>query len=104
MANGFDGLSTAEIWVVTVNSDGSYTFVSETGSKLALAESYSSLNDTGVNDKWTIVAKDGAEGIVYLKNIGRDCYLEWYASKDNWSTYNPGTLTAEYELIIYKIG
>ncbi len=101
---GFDGLSAAEIWVVTVNEDGSYTFVSESGSKLALAESYSSLNDTGVYDKWEIIAKEGTDGIFYLKNIGRGNYLEWYASKNNWSSYATSSLSDLFELRFYKVG
>ncbi len=100
---GFSAITAAETWVVTVNPDGSYSFVSESGSKLALASSYSSLNDTGTNDKWTVTAKDGAEGIYYIKNVGRDNYLEWYASMNNWSTYSTSSLSDLFELSFYII-
>jgi hypothetical protein len=35
-----------------------------------------------------------------MKNTGRNTYLEWYSSKDNWSTYTAGN-TNEYELSFY---
>lgn len=84
-ADDFANATDDEIWVVTVNDDGSYSFTALNGDKLALAESYSSLNATGVNDKW--VLEDKGNGVYYLKNTGRNLYLEWYASKNNWSCY-----------------
>jgi hypothetical protein len=102
---GFGAITNAEIWVVTVNEDGTYTFTNEAnGVKLALGADYSSLNDYGVNDKWEMIAKEGAEDIFYLKNVGRGNYLEWYASKNNWSTYTPKTLDDLFELSFYKVG
>ncbi len=85
-ATDFGNVTDDEKWVVTVNEDGSYSFTALNGDKLALAESYSSLNATGVHDKWTLV--DKGNGVYNLKNAGRGNYLEWYASKGNWSTYN----------------
>ena len=35
-----------------------------------------------------------------MKNIGRNYYLEWYSSKNNWSTYSAGN-TSEYYLSFY---
>ena len=84
-ADDFANATDDEIWVVTVNDDGSYSFTALNGDKLALAESYSSLNATGVNDKWTL--EDKGNGVYYLKNTGRNLYLEWYADKGNWSCY-----------------
>ena len=105
VANGFDGITAMEIWIVTINEDGTITLVNEgNGAKLALAEEFSSLNDTGVNDKWEMIAKEGAEGIFYLKNVGRGNYLEWYASKNNWSSYNTSNLDDLFELSFYKVG
>ena len=103
-ATNFANVTDDEIFVVTVNSDGSYTFTSKTGVVIALADQYSSLNAEGTNKSWTLEAKDGATGIYYLKNTGRDgYYLEWYASKDNWSTHN-GTLSDLFEISFYAIG
>ena len=98
ISNGFDAVTAAETWYVTVNADGTYTFVSESGSKLAMAADYASLNDTGVNDDWYIIEKNGAEGIYYIKNAVRGNYLEWYAEKGNWSTYGTSTLSDLFEL------
>ncbi len=105
VAGGFDGITAMEIWVVTVNEDGTYTFTNEgNGVKLALGQEFASLNDYGVNDKWELTAKEGAEGIYYLQNVVRGNYLEWYADKNNWSTYNPKTLSDLFELAFYKVG
>ena len=103
ISGGFDGITDAETWTVTVDADGYYTFVSGTGSKLALAADYSSLNDTGDNDTWTVTAKDGSEGIYYIKNVGRGNYLEWFASKNNWSTYDTTSLSDLFEMSFYII-
>ena len=43
-------------------------------------------------------SKDDGTFLVY--NTGRKTYLEWYASKSNWSTYTAGN-TAEYYLSFY---
>ena len=84
-ADNFTNVTNAEIFVVTVNGDGTYTFTSLTGDVIALADSYSSLNADGANKTWTLEAK--GDGIFYVKNVGRGNYLEWYDSKNNWSTY-----------------
>ena len=102
VSSNFNSITDEEIFVVKKNSDGSVTLTSVSGKKVALADSYSSLNEEGANDKWTI--SDAGDGQSYLKNVGRDIYLEWYASKNNWSAYNPGEdkLNADYVLAFYK--
>ena len=97
--NDFSNVTDAEIFVVTANADGSYTFTSVTGKVIALAASYSSLNDTGIHKSWTLTEK--SEGIFYLKNTGRGSYLEWYASKNNWSTYTTSSLSDLFEISFY---
>lgn len=96
---GFDGLTDAEIWEVTVNDDGTYTFTSLTGSVLALADQYSSLNAEGANKYWTLEEKSA--GLYYVKNTGRGNYLEWYDSKGNWSTYATSSLSNLFEISFY---
>ncbi|MBR4419401.1 MAG: RICIN domain-containing protein, partial [Clostridia bacterium] len=97
-ADNFDNVTDNEIFVVTVNADGTYSFTSLSGKVLALAASYSSLNDTGVNKSWSLV--DKGNGVYYLKNTGRNTYLEWYASMNNWSTY--GTASSDlFEISFY---
>ena len=100
---GFDAITDAELFVVTVNADGSYTFTSKTGVVIALADSYSSLSNDGVNKSWTLVAKDGATGIFYVKNTVRGNYLEWYAEKNNWSTYGTSSLSDLFEISFYLV-
>ena len=98
--DNFANVTDAEIFVVTVNEDGSYTFASLTGDVIALAASYSSLNKDGEHKSWTLT--DRGDGTFLMKNIGRNTYLEWYSSKDNWSTYTAGN-TNEYYLSFYAI-
>lgn len=100
-ATDFSKVTDAEIFVVTVNSNGSYTFTSLTGDVIALADSYASLNKDGVNKSWTLEAK--SEGVFLVKNVGRGNYLEWYSSKNNWSTFTAGD-TDEYEISFYVKG
>ena len=101
-ATNFANVTDAEIWVVTVNEDGSYTFTSlSTGKPIAMADSYSSFNEDGANKSWTLVAKDGATGIFYLKNTVRGNYIEWYNDKGNWSSYATDNLSDLFELSFY---
>ncbi len=97
-ADNFANVTDAEIFAVTVNADGSYTFTSLTGDVIALAGSYSSLNVDGEHKSWTIKAKGDGTFLIY--NTGRKTYLEWYSSKNNWSTYTAGN-TTEYYLSFY---
>ena len=96
----FGNVTNDEIFVVTKNSDNTYSFTSKSGKKLAMAADYASLNDTGANDKWELSAKSGATGIFYLKNTVRGNYLEWYSSKDNWSTYTKNS-DNQFEISFY---
>lgn len=100
-ADNFANVTDDEIFVVTVNEDGTYGLVSVSGKVLAQG-TYSSLDEAGANTAWAIEAKDGADGIFYLKNTGTGKYLEWYASMNNWSTYN-GTLSDLFELHFYVV-
>ena len=98
----YSNVTDAEIFVVTKNADGTYTFTSKTGVVIALADSYASLNNTGVNKSWELIEK--ADGLFYLKNSVRGNYLEWYASKNNWSTYTTSSLSDLFELSFYAKG
>ena len=85
-ADDFANVTDAEIWVVTKNDDGTYSFTSLTGEKLGLADSFTSLNSAGPNFNWTLVAQD--ETTFTVKNEVRNLYIEWYDSYSNWSTYS----------------
>lgn len=83
--NTVTGYGTAEIWTVVANSDGTFSF-KQGAQKLGMQDSYASMSLGAVNDKWTVVAVDGGYNIT---NVERGNTIEWYADKDNWSTYNP---------------
>ena len=103
-ADNFANVTDAEIWVVTVNDDGSYSFTSLTGEKLGMAADYSSFNSEGPNFGWALEAKEGANGIFYIKNTVRGNYIEWYADKGNWSSYATSSLSDLFELAFYVKG
>ena len=103
-AEDFTNVTDAETFTVTANADGTYTFTSLTGKVIALADQYSSLNDTGVNKSWALEERN--DGLYYLKNTGRNMYLEWYNDKNNWSafgTINSGS-EALFEMSFYAKG
>ena len=98
-ATDFSNVTDQEIFVVAVNSDGTYTFTSLTGKVIAVSASFSSLDETSTHKSWTLIEK--TEGIFYLKNATRGNYLEWYDSKGNWSTYATSSLSDLFELSFY---
>ncbi len=78
------GYGNSEIWTVTNNEDGTVTISCGAG-KLAMDTSYSSMPLNAVNDTWNLEA--AGNGLYYVKNVGRECYIEWYDSKSYWSGY-----------------
>lgn len=80
------GFSATEVWTVGVNADGTYTFSTADGKKLSMGGSYTSMPLDGVNPNWEI-SEAKTEGCFYIKNTVRGAYIEWYASKGNWSSY-----------------
>ncbi|MCC8129236.1 MAG: hypothetical protein LIO51_04790, partial [Clostridiales bacterium] len=78
------GYSSTEVWTVTVGEDGTIT-IAYGDQNLGMAASYSSMTLGAVNDQWTL--EDAGDGLYYVKNTGRDCYIEWYASNEYWSGY-----------------
>ena len=80
------GYTKADIWTVGVNADGSYTFSTADGKKLSMGASYGSTPLDDVNTAWQL-EKAKTDGCYYIKNAVRGNYLEWYADKDNWSSY-----------------
>ena len=93
----YANITDAELFVVTVNEDGSYTFTAKDGTVIALADSNSSLNADGANASWELIATETA-GVFNVMNTVRGNYLEWYASKNNWSTYKTSTLDDQFQI------
>lgn len=81
------GFTTADVWTVSVNEDGSYTFSTADGKKLSMGASYASTPLDDVNTAWTVEPAATAD-CYYIKNTVRGNYLEWYADKSNWSSYD----------------
>jgi hypothetical protein len=57
-----------------------------------------------VNDDWQVISLGGS--LYNIKNTGRGNFMEWYSSKDNWSTYNSSSAATDdqFQLSFYVIG
>ena len=97
------GYTAADIWTVGVNADGSYTFATAEGKKLSMGASYSSMPLDDVNTAWTLETA-ATEGCFYIKNAARGSYVEWYADKNNWSSYykisNEALFAQQFYLVV----
>ena len=80
------GVTTNDVWTVGVDSDGNYTFSTADGQKLSMGKDFSSMPLDDVNTGWTVTAA-ATDGCYYIKNAVRGNYIEWYADKNNWSSY-----------------
>ena len=91
VSNGvMSGYGDTEVWTVVDNGDGTFSF-EQGGQKLAMAAEYSSMKLGEVNDKWTITSV--GTDVYNITNSARGNSIEWYNSKNNWSTYNKNTTT-----------
>ena len=87
LTNGtLTGYTDADIWTVGVNEDGTYTFSTSDGKKLSMDTGYTSTPLDKVNDAWNVTPA-ATENCFYIQNAVRGNYLEWYADKNNWSSY-----------------
>ena len=97
------GFYDTEVWVVGVNSDGTYTFATVNGAKkLSMGASYSSTPLDDINTAWEVTSAK-TEGYYYIKNTARGNYLEWYADKNDWSSYSNNSNEALFAQCFYKI-
>ena len=104
LADGkLSGYTAADIWTVGLNDDGSYTFSTADGKKLSMGASYSSMPLDDVNTAWT-VEPAATENCFYIKNVARNVYVEWYADKNNWSSYynnsNEALFAQQFYLVV----
>ena len=101
LTNGkLSGYTKADIWTVGVNADGSYTFSTADGKKLSMDEKYSSTPLDKTHTGWSILPA-ATENCVYIQNVGRSSYLEWYAEKNNWSAF--GTIGSNEALFAQQL-
>ena len=97
------GYSDTEIWTVVANSDGTFSF-EQGGQKIALGTQYSSMKLGEVNDKWEVISL--GNGLFNIKNAARGNIIEWYASKNNWSTYTSDSAATDplFQMSFYVVG
>ncbi len=88
----------ALVWTVG-EKNGGYTF-SYGGQNIGMGAEYSSTNLGDTHDVWKLEAAN-TEGASYLKNVGRNLYLEWYESNDCWSAYKDKSNEALFALNFY---
>ena len=81
------GVTTNDVWTVGVDAEGNYTFATADGKKLSMGGSFASMPLDDVNTGWTVTAA-ATDGCYYIKNAVRGNYIEWYADKNNWSSYD----------------
>mgnify|MGYP000786320838 CR=1 FL=1 len=105
LTNGkLSGYTKADIWTVGVNADGSYTFSTADGKKLSMDEKYSSTPLDKTHTGWSILPA-ATENCVYIQNVGRSSYLEWYAEKNNWNAFGTiGSNEALFAQQLYLVG
>ncbi len=94
------GYGSTELWTLGINEDGTYTFSTSEGKKLAMGASFSSMPLDEVNRTWTISAA-ATKDCVYIKNVARGNYIEWFDSKGNWSSY--GSIGSNEDLFAQQI-
>ncbi len=83
--NQVTGFTKAEVWTVIDNGDGTWSF-SYNGQKIGMGDDFASMPLGEKNDKWEVIQLE--DGTYNIKNTVRGNYMEWYADKNNWSTYN----------------
>ena len=94
------GYTDAELWTVNRTESGTYTFSTADGKKLSMDEKYSSTPLDKANVDWALSAAATAD-CFYIKNVGRGSYLEWFAEKNNWSSY--GTIGSNEALFAQQL-
>ena len=97
------GYTDADVWTVGVNEDGTYTFSTADGKKLAMGDSFSSMPLDEKNPNWA-VTEAATKGCYYIQNTARKNYIEWFADKGTWSSYGTiGSNEALFAQAFYKV-
>ena len=97
------GWTDADVWTVGVNADGTYTFSTSEGKKLSMDTQFSSTPLDKVNTAWNVLPA-ATDGCYYIQNTGRSSYLEWFAEKNNWSSYGSiGNNEALFAQAFYRV-
>ena len=98
-----ESFTDADKWTVGINDDGTYTFSTVDGKKLAMNAKNSSMPLDGDNPNWKITPA-ATKDCFYIQNTVRNNYIEWYADKGNWSSYyNIGNNEALFAQQLYLV-
>lgn len=98
-----EGFTAADKWTLGVNADGTYTFSTADGKKLAMGAKFTSTPLDEVNQSWKITPA-ATKDCFYIQNTVRNNYIEWYADKGNWSSYyNIGNNEALFAQQLYLV-
>ena len=89
------GYADTEVWTVTANDDGTYSFVNGENT-LSMNDQYSSLQYNADHDTWNVV--ELGDGLYGVKNATRtgsygDYFLQW-SSYGTWGTYGSNDTAA----------
>ncbi len=95
------GYTDENVWTVTANEDGTYSFTSMDGQKLAVVNrTHLGFAEEATN--WTLQLIEGKSDEFFVGS-GQGTFLEWYADKNYWSAYyNPSE--AMYAIRFYLVG
>ena len=104
LTNGkLEGFTAADKWTLGINDDGTYTFATADGKKLAMGAKFTSTPLDEVNQSWKITPA-ATKDCFYIQNTVRNNYIEWYADKGNWSSYyNIGNNEALFAQQLYLV-
>ncbi len=86
------------VWTVG-EKDGAYTFAQD-GRTIGMADTYTSLNFDMPHDTW-LIENAHTEGASFVRNIGRDSYLEWYETYSHWCAYHDNSDEALFAMNFY---
>ena len=79
------GYGATEVWTVGGDAESGFTFTSNGGKTLSMADSFSSVYPgAGTHETWSLEA--AGAGTYCVKNLGRGSYLFWDDSYEDWTT------------------